>query len=232
MKNFREEVLKKNFGKFLFVSVSLAVCVSNVQAAHASEYVPPSGEQPVYGQRYTPGLSDAKTVIEMNAARLINKEIGLEFEMRSSENMNLGADIVYTTQSDTSDNGSKGETQGIFLAPKLRLYPMQALSGIFVGGKLYLGQVTTTITVDGKKSEKASILAAPAVHIGYRFLTQFGFTWSAYAGAGLNIPKPKFETADLKDQSQATAAADIISKMNDLNKDVRADVGVTLGIAL
>jgi hypothetical protein len=86
--------------------------------------------------------------------------------------------------------------------------------------------------VDSNKSEKASIVAAPAVHVGYRHLTQFGFTWSAYAGAGLNIPKPKFEASDLSDKSQANAAADIISKMNNLNKDVRVDVGVTLGIAL
>lgn len=224
--------MKTSFGKFLCVGSAGSIALFVSQPALASEYVPPTGEQPVYGQRYTPGLSDAKTVFELNAARLINKEIGLEFEMRNSESMNLGADIVYTTKSDTSANGSKGETQGIFLAPKLRLYPMQSLSGIFVGGKLFLGQVTTTITVDNKKSEKASIVAAPAVHVGYRFLTQFGFTWSAYAGAGLNIPKPKFETSDLSDQSQATAAAEIISKMNDLNKDVRVDVGVTVGIAL
>ena len=223
--------MKINFKNSLFVGSVAAVSLSVGHVALASDYVPPTGEQPVYGQRYTPGLSDVKTVFELNAARLINKEIGFEFEMRSSESMNFGADVVYTSKSEEGGS-SKGETQGLFVAPKLRLYPMQSLSGIFVGGKLFLGQVTTTITVDNKKSEKASFVAAPAVHAGYRFLTQFGFTWSAYAGAGLNIPKPKFETSDLSDQSQATAAADIISKMNDLNKDVRVDVGVTVGIAL
>jgi len=226
-----EDVLNIISGNSLLTGSVLLASLSVGHKALASEYVPPTGEQPVYGQRYTPGLTDVKTVFELNAARLISKEIGLEFEMRSSENMNLGADIVYTTKSDESGN-SKGETQGVFLAPKLRLYPMQALKGIFVGGKLYLGQVTTNITVDGTKSEKASIVTAPAVHVGYRALTQFGFTWSAYAGAGLNIPKPKFESSDLSDKSQATAAADIISKMNDLNKDLRVDVGVTVGVAL
>jgi hypothetical protein len=226
-----EEALRTISGNILLVGSVFATTLFAGQVAQASEYVPPTGEQPVYGQRYTPGLSEAKTVFEINAARLVNKEIGLEFEMRSSENMNLGADIVYTTKSDESGN-SKGESQGIFLAPKLRLYPMQSLNGIFVGGKLFLGQVTTTITVDSIKSEKASFVAAPAVHVGYRLLTQFGFTWSAYAGAGLNIPKPKFETSDLSEKSQENAAADIISKMNNLNKDVRVDVGVTLGIAL
>lgn len=216
----------------LLVSTSLILGFALNSPAYGSEYEPPVGEQPVYGQRYTPGLSEVSSVIEINAARLINKEVGLEFEMRNTENMNLGADVLYTSKSESSDSGAKGESLGIFLAPKLRLYPMQALKGIFVGGKLFLGQVTTTVTVDGKKSEKASFVTAPAVHIGYRYLTQFGFTWSAYAGAGLNLPRPKFETEDLKDQSQAAAASDIISKMNDANKDVRVDVGITLGIGL
>ena len=103
--------MKINFKNSLFVGSVAAVSLSVGHVALASDYVPPTGEQPVYGQRYTPGLSDVKTVFELNAARLINKEIGFEFEMRSSESINFGADVVYTSKSEESGS-SKGETQG------------------------------------------------------------------------------------------------------------------------
>jgi len=37
------------------------------QETKNGEYLPPTGEQPVYGKRYTPGASDAGIVLELNS---------------------------------------------------------------------------------------------------------------------------------------------------------------------
>ena len=202
------------------------------QESSSGEYKPPTGEQPTYGKRYTPGASEASYVIEINAAQLINKGVGLEFESKGSESMNFGADLLFTDKSVSLDGGATGSSQSLLIAPKIRLYPMQALSGVFLGGKVYLGQVNSSITVAGKSSDKSFNIIAPTVHVGYRFLSTFGFTWSLYGGAGVNFPRPKFENKHLSDQSQTTAAAEIISKVNEINRDVRVDLGFTLGVAL
>jgi hypothetical protein len=212
------------------------VCVFPYTAAMAQsssgEYQPPTGEQPTYGKRYTAGQDDASYVLELNAAQLLNKGIGLELEMRNSETMNLGLDILYTSQKVSVDSGASGESRSIMLAPKLRLYPMQTLSGVFLGGKVHLGQVTSSVTVGGKESEKSFTVIAPTVHIGYRFLATFGFTWSLYGGAGVNFPRAKFENKHLSQQTQAAAATEIIDKVNEINRDVRLDLGLTVGVAL
>jgi len=213
-----------------------AACVLSYSAAWAQsssgEYKPPVGEQPTYGKRYMAGQDDVSYVLELNAAQLLNKGVGLELEMRSSETMNLGLDLLFTNNKVSVDSGASGESRSIMLAPKMRLYPMQTLSGVFLGGKLHLGQVTSSVTVGGKESEKSFTVVAPTVHIGYRFLATFGFTWSLYGGAGVNLPRPKFETKNLSDQSQAAAATEIIDKVNEINRDVRLDLGLTVGVAL
>jgi len=202
------------------------------QETKNGEYLPPTGEQPVYGKRYTPGASDAGIVLELNIAQLLNKGVGLEFEKKGNGLMNFGADLVFTDKSVSTDAGASGQCRTVFIAPKIRLYPMEALQGVFLGGKLHIGQVTTNVSISGKTSEESFSVMSPTVHIGYRFLSTFGFTWSLYGGAGINFPRPKFETKHLVDQSQAAAAEEIISKVNDLNRDVRLDLGLSAGIAL
>lgn len=202
------------------------------QESKPGEYVPPAGEQPVYGKRYTAGASDAGLVLELNIAQLMNKGVAIEFEKKGEGSMNFGADLLFTEKSVSVESGSTGHTQSIFLAPKVRLYPMEALQGVFLGGKLHIGQVTSRVTISGKSSEKTFLVMAPTVHLGYRFLSTFGFTWSIYGGAGINFPRPQFEAKHLSDQSQAASADEIISKVNDVNKDVRVDLGLSAGIAL
>jgi len=227
-------------GSLVKSSMSVAVTllgggvVSSALAQEGSggEYKQPLGEQPVYGKRYTPGISDTRYVIEINAAQLANKGFELELESRGSDSMNFGADFLFTDKSVSGDSSSSASTQSLMIAPKLRLYPMQALNGVFLGGKIYLGQVKTTVTVNGKESEKSFSLFAPTVHVGYRFLSTFGFTWSLYGGAGVNFPRPKFESKYLATGVDQNAASDIITKVNDANTDVRFDIGLTLGVAL
>ncbi len=202
------------------------------QDTSSGEYKPPVGEQPTYGKRYTPGGSDASYVIEINAAQLMNKGVGLEFETRSSETMNFGVDLLFTDKSVSEEGGASGSSKSTLLAPKIRLYPMQTLSGVFVGGKVFLGQVVSSVTVNGKSSEKSFTVMAPAFHVGYRFLSTFGLTWALYGGAGVNFPRPLFETKHLSDQSQSNAAQAIISKVNEINRDVRVDLGLAIGVAL
>jgi hypothetical protein len=231
-------VNSRDFVKFALSQFSAAVLgLVTLSAAYgqetkSGEYAPPIGEQPVYGKRYTPGASEAGIVMELNIAQLLNKGVGLEFEKKGSGSMNFGADLSFTDKSVSTEGGASGQSRSVFIAPKIRLYPMEALQGVFFGGKLHIGQVTTNVTISGKSSEKNFNVMAPTVHIGYRFLSTFGFTWSLYGGAGINFPRPKFETKDLADQNQAAASNEIISKVNDLNKDVRLDLGLTAGIAL
>ncbi|MEN9528873.1 MAG: hypothetical protein RI932_746 [Pseudomonadota bacterium] len=224
--------IAKNVVQFSLTSMCILSYSPAWAQTPAGEYQPPKGEQPTYGKRYTAGQDDVSYVLELNAAQLLNKGIGLEFEMRSSETMNLGLDVLFTNQEVSVDSGASGETRSMLFAPKLRLYPMQTLSGVFLGGKVHLGQVTSSVTVGGKESEKSFTVIAPTVHIGYRFLATFGFTWSLYGGAGVNFPRPKFETKHLSEQTQASAATEVIDKINEINRDVRLDLGVTVGVAL
>lgn len=206
---------------------------SFAQQSTRSDYQPPMGEQPTYGKRYTPGASDLSYVIEVNAAQLANKGIGLEFETRGSDAMNFGVDLVFSEKSFTSDPDIKGSSQNIFIAPKIRLYPMQVLNGVFLGGKLYLGQVKASLQAAGTESDHTFQLMAPTVHVGYRFLSTFGFTWSLYGGAGANFPQAKFEEKYLKDAAKGKpGVSSAIDELNDLNKVVRYDLGLTLGVAL
>lgn len=216
------------------VSVALISVAWSGNVFAQSEYQPPMGEQPTYGKRYTPGASEANYVIEVNAAQLLNQGFALEFETRGAQTMNFGADLLFSEKTVKDNVGASGATQSILVAPKIRLYPMQALSGVFLGGKVFLGQVKVTVDVAGTESEKAFTLISPAVHVGYRMLSTFGFTWSLYGGAGVNFPQARFETKHLKNAELTTKSgvAEVISDLNAINRVVRYDIGVTLGVAL
>jgi hypothetical protein len=197
------------------------------------EYSPPMGEQPTYGKRYTPGASDTQHVFEINAAQLVNKGFELGFETRGSESMNFGVDLLFSEKSVKEEPNVTGNTQSMFIAPKVRLYPTQALQGVFLGGKLFLGQIKASVGVGGVESENTFTVFAPAVHVGYRFLSTFGFTWSLYGGAGVNFPQPKFEEKYLKaDAKGKPGVSGAIDQLNEINTAVRYDFGLTLGVAL
>ena len=116
------------------------ICITSIagtafaQQGSSGEYTPPAGEQPAYGKRYTPGSSEAQHVLEINAAQLANKGFELGFETRGSESMNFGADLIFSEKSVKEDPNVSGNTQSMLIAPKIRLYPMQALQGVFLGG--------------------------------------------------------------------------------------------------
>lgn len=207
--------------------------VANAQESSSGEYKPPMGEQPTYGKRLTPGASEAQYVIEINAAQLANKGFELGFETRGSEAMNFGADVLFSEKSVNEDPNVSGSSQSLFIAPKIRLYPTQAFTGVFLGGKVLLGQIKAALSVGSTESEHTFTVMAPAVHVGYRFLSTFGFTWSLYGGAGVNFPQPKFQekylSADAKGKPGVSGAID---QLNEINKAVRYDIGLTLGVAL
>lgn len=214
---------------FFAASSSLAVA----QNSGSVDYRPPQGEQPVYGKRYTPGTSETKTAIELNAAQLVNRGFGLEFETRGSEAVNFGADVFYSDRTVSGESGTSGKTNSILVAPKVRLYPSQSLSGVFLGGKLYLGQVTASVSDGANESEHSFTLVSPTIHVGYRFLTTFGFTWSLYGGAGINFPEAKFEEKYLRSETKGKAGIKgVIDDLNQINRFVRFDLGLTLGVAL
>lgn len=215
-----------------FFSVGLSsLCFA--QETTSGDYRPPVGEQPTYGKRYTPGASDTNNVFEINALLLANKGFGLEYEMRGSESMNFGVDLQFVEKSVKDESGATGSSQSLMIAPKLRLYPMQALNGVFMGGKVFLGQVKAAVSSGGSESEHTFNLLAPTVHVGYRFLSTFGFTWSIYAGAGVNFPQAKFEEKYLSNELKGKAGVSgVINQLNDVNKSVRYDIGLNLGVAI
>ncbi|NBX18586.1 MAG: hypothetical protein EBR09_14615 [Proteobacteria bacterium] len=215
------------------------ICITSIagtafaQQGSSGEYTPPAGEQPAYGKRYTPGSSEAQHVLEINAAQLANKGFELGFETRGSESMNFGADLIFSEKSVKEDPNVSGNTQSMLIAPKIRLYPMQALQGVFLGGKLFLGQIKASVSAGGVESENTFTIFAPAVHVGYRFLSTFGFTWSVFGGAGVNFPQPKFEEKYLKaDAKGKPGVSGAIDQLNQINRSVRYDIGITLGVAL
>lgn len=204
------------------------------QESSSGDYKPPAGEQPTYGKRYTPGANEVQHVLEINAAQLVNKGFELGFETRGSDSMNFGADVLFAEKSVKEEPNVTGNSQSMFIAPKIRLYPTQALQGVFLGGKLFLGQVKASVTVGGVESENTFTVFAPAVHVGYRFLSTFGFTWSLFGGAGVNFPQPKFvEDKHMKAESKGKpGVSGAIDQLNEINRSVRFDIGLTGGVAL
>ncbi|MCA2960255.1 MAG: hypothetical protein IOD12_08380 [Silvanigrellales bacterium] len=200
------------------------------QNTQSGEYAPPQGEQPEYGKTFRPNTPLKNYILELNPLLVINRGIAVEFEARSGDTLSFGGDLVYRDAEVYRDGGVKGRVQFLGAAPKVRVYPLATLGGVFFGAKVMLGQ--NTLSISG--SEDVTVFTvSPTAHVGYRVTTFSGFTLAAYIGGGVNLPAPEFKKEDLslasQNEAKANAARDKVNKATGL---FRPDFGLTLGIAL
>lgn len=200
------------------------------QNTQSGEYTPPQGEQPEYGKTFRPNTPVKDYILELNPLLVINRGVAVEFEARSGSLFSFGADLFYRDAEVYSEGGVKGRVQFIGAAPKVRVYPLATLGGVFFGAKVMLGQ--NTLSVSG--SDDVNVFTvSPTAHVGYRFVTFSGFTLAGYIGGGVNLPAPEFEKEDLVVASQNDARANQArDKVNKATGLFRPDFGLTLGIAL
>jgi hypothetical protein len=209
------------------------------------------GEQPVYGQKFYPdrplGNPDDRqggTFLELNPVRLLDRGLEFEFETRISEKATIGGDILYT-QHEYASGDVTGDTSYWAVAPKVRFYPMEYLSGVFVGFKLSVGQLSWKVdsesAVNGESvsREEKDLIYAPMVHVGYRFLSWGKFTFAGYLGGGVNLGVPDFTeklSARRKAALKSDAADDDWDSVSNALKNefdlFRPDFGFTIGVML
>lgn len=195
-------------------------------------YQPKTGEQPVFGKKYYPTQTSSDLFLEVNPLLLVNRGLGVEFEKRGGQQWSFGLDMQYLNAELYRSGETRARVEYLAVAPKVRIYPMETMSGFFFGGKLLIGQITSEVT-KGATSQKSNLVLTPAVHAGFRIATFSGFTFAAYLGGGINFPRPEFKRDDLKAENRSDAESnEAREKINASNGLFRPDFGLTLGIAL
>lgn len=192
-------------------------------------YEPKTGEPIVYGKKYYPTEVKSDLFLEVNPVLLINRGLGFEFEMRGGEHTSFGADIQYRNAELYDSAGYRGRSQYFAFAPKMRIYPIETMSGVFFGFKLLIGQVSSEIETPQRPYSFATFQVAPAVHAGYRITSFGGFSLALYVGGGINLPKSEIKQDDVPSDGGAQEAR---KKVNAEQGTFRPDFGFTIGIAL
>lgn len=191
-------------------------------------YQPKEGEPLPIGKKFYPAETSRDLFLELNPLLLVRRGLEFDFEMRVGENISFGSDIIYTNAEIYSEAGTTGKTSYLGLGPKIRFYPMNTLSGLFFGGKIYLGKTTSLIEQSNRVSEFTKAQISPTVQIGYRF-SQFGkFAMAAYLGGGFNIPQAAI-AEDTSENDQWNSAR---KKLNDTNSLFKPDFGITIGVGI
>ena len=207
--------------------------VAKAQGENDTGYQQPLGEQPDFEKKYRPTVPNHDLVLELNPLLLINRSIAVEIEKRMGDAVTLGGDLVYRDALVFDEKDIKGRVQFLGVAPKVRFYPFQPLSGFFFGAKLTLGQTNLSLKSKDVTTEKGILTISPTAHVGYRFATHAGFTMAAYVGGGINVPKPELEKKDLKEENRESDSwNDGRDSVNNATGLFRPDIGLTLGIAL
>jgi hypothetical protein len=230
---------------FLFNGQIFAQTHTESSGSGSQTYEPPTGEQPTYGKKFRPTEIDKNFVLELNPLMLIRKSLSFETEFKTGELVSLGADLIYENNEvfkiNTSSNINGNQTNNTVIgninyfgvSPKIRLYPMTPLNGVFFGAKLGMGQLTQKISDSNISKERSKFIVSPSVHAGYRFSTFNGFTMAFYLGGGLNAPNPKLEDSDI--DASVRTNTDWRSAKDKVNSNFavfKPDFGLTLGIAL
>lgn len=192
-------------------------------------YEQPIGEQPTFGKKFKiHGAPTSNSFFELNPLLLVQQGIGVSAETRFTDNMTLGAEFQYLNP--TYDRAlAEGSYSYVGIAPQVRYYPLETLSGVYFGGRLFVGQSTISVTDKMReKTEKKSVFQiTPAVHFGGRWVSSNGFTLGGYVGAGFNLP-----TGALADESYTSDWKSIRSDANKNADVLKIDYGLTVGIAI
>ncbi len=220
----------------LFLPIALAV-INSAQSSPAwaqIEYVPPQGEAPDYEKKYRPTEVSVDWIIELNPLLLLNRGLALEMEHRIAEIYTLGADVLYSDATVfESDAGVKGRSLSFGLLPKVRLYPLPVLSGVFFGFKLFLGVVNSEISGESQSHSETHFMVSPTVHVGYRITSFRGVTFSLYVGGGANVPPVEVAEEEWPTEVRGNSEwKDAANRINQNESLFRPDFGLTLGVAL
>jgi hypothetical protein len=210
------------------------LCVSAAQAWADSKiiYTPPEGEALDYEKKFYPTEVSTDWVVELNPLQLVNRSIVAESEHRIAENFTLGLDLLYSEMTVSESKGVKASAVSYGILPKVRMYPLPVLTGVYFGLKLFLGSFTATIDGAGEKKSFDQVVVAPSAHVGYRITSFSGITFSLYVGGGAHFPQLDLETADFPEAVRNDARwKDSAARLNQALGAFRPDFGLTFGAA-
>lgn len=194
-----------------------------------------SSGQIEYGKKFYPSEKSRSYFLEINPLLLFSRSLVLESEIRGGENFTYGIDFRYKDAVVHDSGGVKGTHTYIGLSPKLRLYPLPILSGVFVGVKVFMGQVRSTIdSIESKTWDE--VLVSPLAHVGYRITSNFGLTLALYIGGGFNVPALDISDSEFPGSVVASAEEsarwrDASEALNQQESRFKPDIGLSLGVA-
>lgn len=175
--------------------------------------------------------SESLKVIEANPLLLINQGIGINSEYQYYPSISIGGNFEIFNQTLYNANSVSASRKIYTLAPKLEYYFLaDNLYGPFAGLKINFTYSSSIISDSNMTSHSDIFYVAPILQVGYRFISQNGFTMSAYIGAGIKSTNNNFPQNNIPPEK--TNNSDWQNAVNTLNKHVsqfQPDYGLTLG---
>ena len=133
-------------------------------------------------------------IFELNPILIVNQGIGIETEFISENPWSVGFDFAFYFQNPYDRNAVKAGRDIQTFSPKIRYYFFkQTAAGLFAGAKLNFTHSKTNISDSDTSANYEVFFIAPIVHIGYRFYSESGLTFSAYVGGGAKSNKNTFK---------------------------------------
>lgn len=205
------------------------------ESSPPSQYVPKTGEGLDYNKKFYPEEESSDWFVELNPLLLLTRTLVLESERRVADGYTLGLDVRYRDANVYNTNGVKGTLTYFGVAPKLRLYPLPTLSGVFFGFKVLLGSATAEISGVESKTWNQFIVA-PVAHVGYRITSRKRVTLALYLGGGVNVPKleikeSEFPPAIAGSAGQSENWRDAANSLKQAESRFKPDFGLSLGVA-
>jgi len=170
-------------------------------------------------------------VLEVNPLLLINQGIGLNTEFALIENYSIGLNLEYFRQNPYMANGVTANRYIYTAAPFLHYYFFtNKMYGPFVGAKINFTYSQSSISDSDTNFQYNIFYVAPVLQAGYRFISETGFTFSAYIGIGIKNKKNTFDNSDFPNSKIDNPDWKLANER--LNKNVsqlQPDYGLTLG---
>lgn len=213
-----------------FVGQSLAF--ERASADSPITYTPAEGEPLDYEKKFYPTEVSTTWILELNPLQLINRSIVVESERRVAQNYTLGLDVLYSEMTVSEEKGTKASAVSYGVLPKVRMYPLPVLTGVYFGLKVFIGSFTAAIEGAGEQKEFDQVVVAPTAHVGYRITSFSGITFSLYIGGGANLPSLDVQSGDFPVSVRNDPGwKDAASRLNQTLSAFRPDFGLTLGAA-
>ena len=170
-------------------------------------------------------------ILEINPLLLINQGIGINAERSLFNEYSAGLNLEYFMQNPYNTNGVSANRYIYTLAPFMRYYFLtDKMFGPFLGTKLNITYSQSIISDSNTSAQSNVFFIAPIIQAGYRFISEIGFTLSAYIGIGFKSKNNSFDTNEFP--SSKLDNQDWKNANEKLNKDVsqiQPDYGSTLG---